>query len=230
MCGEQSLFAQVGGNSNNVLDCFGQYLAQVNSAQTRQQILQMTKSITFWNLIVEECLNCLLPATFKHLIQKKPFIIAYYLATEALNTHNSMFTEHTSTLAKTLLCNFEALCEAPYDVPNRIIEEFCALLQEYIMSYDKCLLHLAKGRVFEAVNTLQEVKFEEVVCKNPHHQAFLSINQSSKEKGLNNLAKMLLPPDFEAFQSLVNMYEAYSHEQHTLYYSPHEKCFISYFL
>ena len=45
---------------------------------------------------------------------------------------------------------------------------------------------------------------------------------------LLKLAKVLPLPDFEAFRCLMDMYDAYQYEHHTLYYSPHEGCFFGY--
>ena len=53
-------------------------------------------------------------------------------------------------------------------MPPTTLEEFGALLQEYITSCNGCFLKLSKERAFEAVKIMHEVNFGEAVCQTPH--------------------------------------------------------------
>ena len=117
MCGSRpTISPQVEVKYSNVEDCFAQYLTQMNAAETPLQVVELihgNDSAAFWKFVIAKCLDRLLPASYKHLIHMNQFTVAYFLATEALVIHKTMFSQRTYALAKAVLREFRALCEEP---------------------------------------------------------------------------------------------------------------------
>ena len=230
MATEQSMFPELQIHS---IDCLTMYLAYVNAAQTPHQIDAMLKAenAAFWRLILL-CVDRLIPDA-KHLFEMRPFITAHYLAPEVFEMHKTMFSQHTYALAKAVLRDFRTLCQEPHLLPT-MKDAFCALLQEYNASCNHCFLHNLKVRIFDAVEKLHEANFiQDVYIVEEEEEELIDINlaqifQEAKDMVLLKLSKVLPLPDFEAFCCLVDMYDAYQYEHHTLYYLPHERCFSGY--
>ena len=71
-------FPQVEVLSNNALDCFAEYLAHVNAAETPHQIIAMTRdTVVPFGTSSRQCLDRLPSHSYMHLIQKRPFTTAF---------------------------------------------------------------------------------------------------------------------------------------------------------
>ena len=94
---EQSVFSELQVKPNR-LDCFAEYLAQVNAAETLLQINVLVRANgIFCDLVVQslQCLDRLFPGwadSSKHLFENRQFITAYILASEAPENHKTMFS------------------------------------------------------------------------------------------------------------------------------------------